>query len=392
MYTTLADLSMQESLGNASAMSKATPALWDALPQELEDKVLANLRVQEIYRTRAVCKSFRQAIHRHTFRHARRQFLMSSSICSSSSATPSHVHEGSFSPIVLFVNPLGIWEWSGYHLELQKWTKLPTLSCLPAPDRRVLKNFFVAGCDGLLCINIANPLERSVEKLIVCNPLTQSSLELPPLNYRRHPVLLHVLVDHANNSFMILVAGSSSMGSEHLCRKTEVYDSLTSSWEVVADLPGPDFGLNEYQVDKTWSSNSSYILPRLSSDATFATTQLLECNGSIYVFSEQELYGSHVHFCIAKFDGSDWTVVVNEKRKGYSRGLLVYPEYVCLAHGEGKLCIFNAVEHTMVVYDINSNTKESLAPLPVEHSAGMSKVHTLNPLPFVFRPSFDTAI
>lgn len=144
--------------------------------------------------------------------------------------------------------------------------------------------------------------------------------------------------------------------------------------------------------DKTWSSNSSYILPRLSSDATFATTQLLECNGSIYVFSEQELYGSHVHFCIAKFDGSDWTVVVNEKRKGYSRGLLVYPEYVCLAHGEGKLCIFNAVEHTMVVYDINSNTKESLAPLPVGHSAGMSKVHTLNPLPFVFRPSFDTPI
>ncbi len=222
MYTTLADLSMQESLGKASAMSKATPALWDALPQELEDKVLANLRLQELYRTRAVCKSFRQAIHRHTFRHARRQFLMSSSICSSSSATPSHVHEGSFSPIVLFVNALGIWEWSGYHLELQKWTKLPTLSCLPAPDRRVLKNFFVAGCDGLLCINIANPLEHSVEKLIVCNPLTQSSLELPPLNYRRHPVLLHVLVDHANNSFMILVAGSSSMGSEHLCRKTEV--------------------------------------------------------------------------------------------------------------------------------------------------------------------------
>ncbi len=222
MYTTLADLSMQESLGKASAMSKATPALWDALPQELEDKVLANLRLQELYRTRAVCKSFRQAIHRHTFRHARRQFLMSSSICSSSSSIPSHVHEGSFSPIVLFVNPLGIWEWSGYHLELQKWIKLPTLSCLPAPDRRVLKNFFVAGCDGLLCINIANPFERSVEKLIVCNPLTQSSLELPPLNYRRHPVLLHVLVDHANNSFMILVAGSSSMGSEHLCRKTEV--------------------------------------------------------------------------------------------------------------------------------------------------------------------------
>ncbi len=230
----------------------------------------------------------------------------------------------------------------------------------------------------------------------------------------------------------------------------QVYDSLTSSWEVVSDLPGPDFGLNEYQVgvnangiiycvalvsdeaavtvpadnhaatshdtstsnittashcckgllaynvkEKSWSSNSSWILPRLCPDATFATTQLLECNGSIYLFSEQELSScKDVHFCIAKLeDGSNWMVVVDEKRNGYSRGLLVYPEYVCLAHDDHKLCVFNAVDHSVVVYDIHANTRLSLPSPSFSHKgAGFSKFHTLNPLGFVFRPSFHTAI
>ncbi|KAH9533480.1 hypothetical protein CY35_18G054900 [Sphagnum magellanicum] len=440
--------------------SSTSVVLWDLLPQELEDKVLANLSLQELFKVRSVCKSFNQAIHRETFRHARRDAFKAASSSSSathqSRTTPIHVSEGSFGPLVFFANAaLGKWEWSGYDLELQQWRKLPTLSnsCLhlPPPDRRSLKNFFIAGGDGLLCMNVANPLDSpNFEKLIVCNPLTQSTLELPPLHFRRHPVLIHMMVNHATNSFMILVAGSSSIGSQHLCRKTEVYDSLTSSWEVVSDLPGPDFGLNEYQVgvnangiiycvalvsdeaavtvpadnhaatshdtstsnittaahcckgllaynvkEKSWSSNSSWILPRLCPDATFATTQLLECNGSIYVFSEQELSScKDVHFCIAKLeDGLNWMVVVDEKRNGYSRGLLVYPEYVCLAHDDHKLCVFNAVEHSVVVYDIHANTRLSLPSPSFSHKgAGFSKFHTLNPLGFVFRPSFHTAI
>ncbi|CAK9201959.1 unnamed protein product [Sphagnum jensenii] len=438
----------KQRLENRSSDTSAT-FLWETLPQELEDKVLANLSLQDLYRTRTVSKSFNQAIHRGTFRHARRlqQLLTTSSTASTATrATHDLTSEGSFSPIFFFANELGTWEWSGYDLNLHEWRKLPTLSAcrlhLPSPDRRALKNFFVSGSDGLLCINVANPFESPFEKLIVCNPLTQSTVELPPLNFRRHPVLMHVVVNHATNSFMILVAGSSCMGSEHLCRKTEVYDSLTSSWEVVADLPGPEFALNEYQVgvnsdgivycialissssqtapdqaagaeshcskgllayslkEKTWSSSSSCILPRLRADATFATTQLLEGSGSIYLFSEQEMSGNCVHFCIAKLEEAHhglkkWTLLVDEKRKGYSRGLLVYPEYICLPHGEGKLCVFSSLEHTVVVYDLNSNTRESLPPPPpnfLRHGTEFSKLHTLNPLTFVFRPSFQTPI
>ncbi len=180
-----------------------------------------------------------------------------------------------------------------------------------------------------------------------------------------------------------------------------MYDSLTSSWEVVSDLPGPDFGLNEYQAgvnangiiycvalvsdeaavtvpadnhdaanvnnhaatshdtstaahcckgllaynvkEKSWSSNSSWILPRLCTDATFATTQLLECNGSIYVFSEQELSScKDVHFCIAKLeDGSNWMVVVDEKRNGYSRGVYWYTLSMSVLRTMTTNCVFS---------------------------------------------------
>lgn len=219
--------------------SSTSVVLWNLLPQELEDKVLANLSLQELFKVRSVCKSFNQAIHRETFRHARRDAFKAASSSSSFSSsthhsrtTPIHVSEGSFGPLVFFANAaLGKWEWSGYDLELQQWRKLPTLSnsCLhlPPPDRRSLKNFFIAGGDGLLCMNVANPLDSpNFEKLIVCNPLTQSTLELPSLHFRRHPVLIHMMVNHDTNSFMILVAGSSSIGSQHLCRKTEVTKNL----------------------------------------------------------------------------------------------------------------------------------------------------------------------
>ena len=73
--------------------------------------------------------------------------------------------------------------------------------------------------------------DRHFESIIICNPLTQTKVELPPLNFRRQPVLLHLLVG-SNHTYKVIAVGSAAMGMGNLSRKTEVYDSATGELEL----------------------------------------------------------------------------------------------------------------------------------------------------------------
>jgi hypothetical protein len=320
----------------------------------------------------------------------------------------------------------GQWEWSGY--DSGRWKRLPTLDCIPPPDPELFKDHLVAGGAGLLCVNVEKPPKRA--KLIICNPVTKEFKYLPPLRYLRHPVLMHVNRLHDNNGYEVIVAGSSSIGTESLSKKTEVYSSKTNTWVEKGDLPGPEFGLNEYQNGAyfkddsrclelllciavlegggkgvivydmklgLWRSDHIIQIPVVTGEAgisIIATSHILECGGSIYVFSEQE-YGKEVSFCIHKLlidppEGEEiWEKMMNLKRKG-SRGLLVYPEFTCLPISDHEISIFNTVENTMEVYDIEKGFKES-KKIAAPKVTG-KRFHSLNTLGFVFRPDFNAKV
>ncbi|CAK9868607.1 unnamed protein product [Sphagnum jensenii] len=431
------------------------------LPDDIQSIVFAKLPLANVYKLQTSCRQLRTITHCESFKQARvHEFPL----------------ERSYSPMFFSVHE-DVLEMAGYDVDSGEWCPLPSLKCLPSsPDPGLLKEFLVAGAEGLLCINVGKAAASGAPKLIICNPLTQKTRQLPAMNFPRHPVLMHLIVDTKKNSYKVIVAGSSTFGTEHLSRKTEVYCSETESWQETGDLPGPDFGLNEYQngaysngvlycvalsgdtcgkvvlayhvAKGIWLPEWHCPIPTFRSNAYFATTQIVGLGGSIFVFSEQE-YLKEVKFSIEKLefiemksqksqkerwrcnpeipehlegssegarkqdqmwstlmknhtDPNSWERVLTEKKVGKwtnllqepkqgSRGLMVYPEHTCVAQGsKNKLCIFNTVERSMIIHDLESNCRQTIQTTPLRKCK--KKFHSLNPLAFTFTPNFNVAV
>ena len=290
------------------------------------------------------------------------------------------------------------------------------------------------------------------------------------MNFPRQPVVMHIILDKDTNNYKLIVAGSATPGSEELSRKTEVYASSTRAWEVTGNVPGPEYALNEYQTGAfsegvlycvgfleggnlatqgvlayhvesgEWIRNWRCTLPSLQCCQHVTpsnNTQIFESEGSIFLYWEQEHSRTLVHSCIAKLeypvdmsqyhssvdntpthDSPLWSVQVNESSSA-SKGLSMYPEYIGVGHGPGKVCIFNTLGLTGSVHKVGdgptTSTPSPLDPMPecirrglistsvnssgneTNGSSSSSKsgrpiFFSLNPLNFSFEPSFHTSV
>lgn len=279
------------------------------------------------------------------------------------------------------------------------------------------------------------------ERLIVFNPLSGHWKELPPLIHRRNPVLMHMLVDPTAQSYQILVAGSSRSGDAASSKITELYDSRSGEWETASPLPGPAFALNEYQSgvyqngsilcngfvelddgevtkgilgynvkERRWWTHA------LPSCVTSCSTilQLVESQGEVYLFSERsENAGENIgrgstEHCVYRLEWMDSKellgdddqqkrcnlVSVVKKRKRGGRSLEVYPEFALVPYSESEVCIYNTIEHSGEVYDVQGaqGKWETLSALPESGFRGELGFFSLNPMSFVVEPRFSSQV
>jgi F-box interacting protein len=299
------------------------------------------------------------------------------------------------------------------------------LDLICPPNAPFVKKSSVCGHGGLMCAEVAKG------ELVVFNPLTMHTMALPPLLHPRSSVLVHILVDPATKAYKVIVAGSSTQSDKHLSKKMEVFDSQTSKWEEAPDLPGPAFGLNEYQTgvcvngilyliiflkghkpcnrgvvafdvkDGKWLENMACPIPFSS---YWNTLQLVETNGKVYLFSEQDVAVPSSkccnHVCVSmhlmdhcidvlEISGRGvachWRNVVRVTKLG-GRQFQVYPEPMCVPFGKDKLCIFNPLTCDGVVYDMqNGGQCDVLRPPPPDCKG--DSFFSLNPASFTLQLS-----
>ncbi|XP_024377607.1 F-box only protein 6 [Physcomitrium patens] len=383
---------------------------WDSLPSEIQDLVLARLDLTDLYNVVRVCRSFREALFRDSFKQARARL---------------HPLECTLSPS-LFCVERNWWHLWGFDWKDHSWRMLPPFTCpIPVPDPDSFRKFPVAGKHGLICANMGRSSEPA--KLYIFNPLTGEAQQLPSLNYPRHPVVISLQVTTPGRAdFRVIAVGSAAVGNGHLSRKTEVYCSVSRRWEVAGDVPG-EFSLNEYQtgvfcetqnlllctgfmvdgrkgilafdvVTSEWRAR--WVCPFLSlhlrSPSSRVIDQLVECNGVIYLFSEQVTDFSMpmsafseqesprcVTHCIDKLnlwseEGYTWTRRLTKQLSARkSEDPSEHPKFTCVPVGKHNLCIFNTDELTGKVYDMSKETvdishNESLPTPPLLRRSAMN--------------------
>ena len=113
------------------------------------------------------------------------------------------------------------------------------------------------------------------QRLKTANPLTRANRELPPMNFLRQLVAMNILLNKDTNNYKILVAGTATIDSADLSRKTYIYGSITQEWKVVGNAPGPECSLNAFP---NWSVLPS-ILQRVGFMSTAGTSS---CELSAY--------------------------------------------------------------------------------------------------------------
>jgi hypothetical protein len=151
-------------------------------------------------------------------------------------------------------------------------------------------------------------------------------------------------------------------------------------------------GILHYNVGtRRWSSNRT-DRPLPSSPIL----QLVENNGEVFLFSERESRCGTEHWV----DRVEWTenhgcklVNVIKKRNIGGRSLEVYPEFALVPYSDKELCLYNTVEHSGEVYDVQDQGEcESLQRLPEKGFRGELGFFSLNPISFAIEPGLSSKV
>ncbi|CAM6095291.1 unnamed protein product [Calypogeia fissa] len=181
------------------AQQEMDPSLWGYLTEDIEDRILSWLPFEAFARMRTVCKRWNGILKSSTFLHLYR-----------SVPAPSH-------PCFLMFDAK---DWSMcwlFNPSIHRWHSFPF------DFQPIASKFPCAAAGGLLCFCGVS----SYPNLYVCNPITRKWREIPPMENKRFPNLVGMVVDESSKSYKLIVAGDYHGENT---TSTEVFDSVNSSW------------------------------------------------------------------------------------------------------------------------------------------------------------------
>jgi len=342
-------------------------AIWDALPEELLERVLAYLPLTDLARLATVCKRWQSLIHCPLFLQTHAE---------NSSSWPS------YGPVRYSVNlsENGKFHWSGYCKSTNKWQKLPPLSLPCLAGKKVW-----SGAGGLLCFYNRD----NVGRLTVCNPVTNRWRELPPMNQKwRWPCVTHMIVDQSRKSYKIILAGNEAYPRNSITyrsQSTEVYDSVLDTWQLSGCLP------NDLYLDTQDAALHNGLLYCTAQKTRTQTSDSLSAYDALIAYDVQRgvwtevssqlpdssayqtplLCGGHLVIVVAPLDndGAEGRFyVLDAKTKNWSL-LTIMPQSlhkklgfwgVCVAHGS-QILVVSDTSTLIVVYDMGEGTWQELS-------------------------------
>ncbi|CAM6033007.1 unnamed protein product [Sphagnum compactum] len=233
--------------------------LWGNLPSEILERVLAFLPVDSLIRMRCVQRRWNELIaNSHSFAK----------------------HHANFSPhspwFMLFTRQMSCF--LAYDINCNKWHRVSV------PGTPFLPNQLPLSTDsGLVCYRrrfVAHKRQQQEPiELLVCNPLTGSSRQLPSLNALKIEVLGMVCGLEADGAAyrIFTVANVSTLVGGSCDYKVILYDSVTNQWTTECS----------FQSDETWVPRPAIWFQGsfcfLSQSETFYTLQFYDMQQRMWI-------------------------------------------------------------------------------------------------------------
>ncbi|KAL4192467.1 hypothetical protein AMTRI_Chr06g172140 [Amborella trichopoda] len=179
------------------------PSIWNNLPPDILERVIHHLPALSLLKFRTICRDWYRLISSRSFSH--------------------YCNDPWFA--IFPTKPSN--HFSAFNPDLNKWHKL-SLSFLPCDCNGLSSSGGLICCKGV----INNSLS-----IIVCNPISQNYVILPPLLRKRIVPIVNII--NLGLGFRVIVAGDDVLADGHSVSDltSEIYDSATGEWSMSGRLP-----------------------------------------------------------------------------------------------------------------------------------------------------------
>ncbi|CAM6098814.1 unnamed protein product [Calypogeia fissa] len=196
-------------------------SVWSNLPDTVIEKIIARLPIVDLFRSRAVCSKWNNLLTNSSFLRA----------CS----------EGPIAGPWFLIFTRGDYRNGITHdHSTNKWHRIPLFSHLPPYESL----YPCAAAGGLVCfISRFNALGTMT--LVVCNPLTNSWRELPPMMEILPLYAVGILLERDRGLYHVVVSGLRRIPPSgrnprercRLCPTTEMFTSTGTNWKTTGGMP-----------------------------------------------------------------------------------------------------------------------------------------------------------